>query len=94
MKGINLLTAALAVLLIVTTGCADRRTIDGVTYDTYGVLNKDEKKNEAVQYEVVWGNVVWGSILFSTVIAPVYFFGFSLWEPVGKKSAVRGQVSE
>jgi len=88
---------AIIVLVVVSlafSGCANTKVIDGVEYDTYGLLSKDEKKNEKIQYELVWGNIVWGAILFSSVVAPVYFYGFSMWEPVGKKSEIVGQVSK
>jgi len=73
-------------------GCGDTKIIDGIEYDTYGLINDDEKKNPNIQYEVIWGNVVWGAILVETIVAPIYFFGFSLWEPVGKKTGEIGQV--
>lgn len=89
---------AVAVLLVVTLtaftffGCGDTKVINGIEYDTYGLLNGDDKKNPEIQYEVIWGNVVWGAILFETIVAPVYFFGFSLFEPVGPKPPIKGQV--
>ena len=81
-------------ILLLLVGCADKKTIDGITYDTYGLLSAEDKKNPDIQYEVVWGNVIWGVILIETVIAPIYFFGFAMYEPVGKKFAVKGQVSQ
>lgn len=83
------------ILMILTTtlvGCARTKVIEGVEYDTYGLLNKDEKQSPNIQYELVWGNIIWGAILCETVVAPIYFFGFSIWEPVGKKSDIKGQV--
>ena len=38
-----------------------------------------------IKYEVIWGNLVLGILLCETIVAPVYFFGFSLFEPVGEK---------
>ena len=58
--------------------------IDGVKYDTYGILNADEKKNPNIEYRMVWGNLVWSLILCETIIAPFYFIGFSMYEPIGK----------
>jgi hypothetical protein len=82
-------------LFLLTTslyGCGDTKVIDGVEYDTYGILNSNNKKNEKIEYDYIVGNVVWGIILFETIIAPVYFFGFSLFEPVGEKSeTIKGQ---
>jgi len=67
------------------TGCGDVKSINGKVYDTYGLLNINKKKNPDIEYKVIIGNVVWGCILVETIIAPVYFFGFSLYEPVGRK---------
>ncbi len=80
-------------MVAVLAGCASTKTIDGVEYDTYGLLNEDEKRNPDVQYEIVWGNVFWGFLLCETLIAPVYFFGYSIKEPVGPKVHVKGQVT-
>ena len=84
----------LAAVTLVSLGCGNPKVIDDVEYDTYGLINKDEKRNEAIQYDVIWGNVIWGCLLVETVIAPVYFFGFSLFEPVGPKPQVKGQVTK
>lgn len=86
-------TCAVIGLSLCLLACAQRKTIDGVTYDTYGLLSADEKRNPDIQYEIVWGNVFWSIVLFETAIAPIYFFGFSIFEPVAKKSAIKGQVA-
>ena len=92
----KLTTIILICLFLATTsfyGCGNTKVIDGVEYDTYGILNENSKKNENVEYDWIVGNVVWGILLIETIIAPVYFFGFSLFEPIGKKSEViKGQV--
>jgi len=66
--------------------CGDPKFIDGKEYETYGLLNSNTAKNDDIQYELITGNVVWGIILIETVIAPIYFFGFSIYEPICKKS--------
>lgn len=73
-------------------GCGSNRTINGVTYGTYGLFNVNEKKNPDIQYELIVGNLIWGIVLVETIVAPIYFFGFSLFEPVGPKPAIKGQV--
>ncbi|MCK5616811.1 hypothetical protein KAR91_83895 [Candidatus Pacearchaeota archaeon] len=93
------LKTVVAVCLIVglcasAFGCGNTKIVNGIEYDTYGLMDKDEKKNEKIQYEIIWGNVVWGVALCQTLIAPVYFFGFSLWEPVGVKTDIKGQVPQ
>lgn len=90
----RLVSLAMALVLSTTllVGCGDHKTINGVTYDTYGLLNSDDKKNPNIQYEIIWGNVIWGALLFETIIAPIYFFGFSCFEPVGKKPEIKGEV--
>lgn len=83
----------LSVFLLFLSGCGNTKVINGVEYDTYGLINADNKKNPNIEYEVIWGNMFWGAILAETIIAPVYFFGFSLFEPVGPKSPIKGQVT-
>ena len=67
-------------------GCADDKTIDGVNYKRYGLITKDDIKDDAIEYRLVWGNFVWSAILIETIICPIYFFGWAIWEPVGKKA--------
>ena len=71
-------------LVTVSIGCGSGKHIDGKYCDTYGLINKEEKCEE-VRYKTIIGNVIWGIILLETVVAPVYFFGFSLYEPVSKQ---------
>lgn len=66
-------------------GCADNFTVNGKTYKSYGLINEDERRDSGIEYELCLGNLVWTVILFETVIAPVYFLGFSIMEPVGVK---------
>lgn len=90
----KIVAVAIIVMMLLVSGCADKKTIDGIEYDTYGLLNRNEKENPDIQYEIVWGNVIWGAILSETIVAPIYFFGFSIWEPVGKRMPIKGQVSK
>jgi hypothetical protein len=75
-----------AVLLIVMllVGCGSNMIIDGKEVETYGLFNRDEVRAQNVKYKLITGNVIWGIVLAETIIAPVYFFGFSLYEPTGK----------
>ncbi len=77
---------------IFLAGCADPQVIGGVKYETYGFFNESDVRNDGVKYSVSWGNVFWGVILFETIIAPIYFFGFSVMEPECKKPAEKGTV--
>lgn len=83
----KMISILLCVVFVVSmlTSCADNKVIDGTEYETYGLFNSDELKDPCVKYEFVWGNLIWGAILVETVIAPIYFFGFSIYEPVEKK---------
>ena len=71
--------------LVVLVSCADNKTIDGVTYRPYGLLNENECKNDSIQYEVSGWAVFSGVVFFECVVPPIYTFGYNLWEPVGKK---------
>ena len=94
MKKYLSLAVCLTTLLcaVITSGCAQSKVIDGVEYDTHGLFNKDEKRNPNIQYELSWGNIILGVVLFETIVAPIYFYGFSMWEPVGKKTEIVEQV--
>ncbi len=74
------------ILLILSLfiACGDSKVIDGVEYETYGLINRDEIRDPKIEYKIIVGNVVWGILLCETIVAPIYFFGFSIHEPVGK----------
>ncbi len=78
------LIATLIITSILLLGCGSNKVIDGTDYGTVGLLTKDKMADD-IQYEIIIGNVVWACVLIETVFAPVYFVGFSIWEPVGKK---------
>ena len=79
----------LIVLFLMSTSmisCGDKKEIGDYTYDTYGFINKGEKRNPDIEYRLIIGNIGWSVILAETVIAPIYFWGFSIYEPVGERN--------
>jgi len=85
--------SCILVLLLCLVACSDSKVINGIEYDTYGLLNQVDKKNNDIQYKVCWGNVIWGIILIETVIAPIYFFGFDMFEPVQVTPNIKGSIN-
>jgi hypothetical protein len=86
MKSIISLLIIFSLLFI--TGCGTSKTMNGNTYETYGLFNeaevmRDHPDSKCVDYRISVGNVVWSILLFQTIVFPIYFVGFSLWEPVG-----------
>lgn len=83
-------------LITILASCADEKTIDGVTYRPYGLLNEGSCKNDSIEYEIS-GWAIGSGIIFSELIAPpIYTFGYNLWEPIGKKgkpSQLKGVVN-
>ena len=78
------------ILLMVTVallGCGDGIRVDGDYVDTYGLFTESQKVDD-VEYRIIMGNVIWSAILCQSIVFPVYFVGFSLWEPVGPKIKV------
>lgn len=69
-------------MMFMMVGCGSSKIINGKEKETYGIFNKEEVRDPTVKYSLIIGNVVWGIILVETIIAPVYFFGFSIYEPV------------
>lgn len=84
MKIVNIILVLILMLSLVS--CGNSKIIDGKEYNTYGLLNAENERNPSIMYKPVWGNIIWGSLLFGSVVAPVYFFGFSMFEPVSKKA--------
>jgi hypothetical protein len=83
MKMIRLVTL-LCVCSILLSSCADDKTINGVKYRPYGFLNKDNCKNDSIQYQVSGCAVFSGIFFFELWFIPtIYTFGYNLWEPVG-----------
>ena len=84
------LIVAILISAIALAGCGNPRTITvsgaDKEYPTYGLLNPDDK-SDSVCYKISVGNVVWSIILIETIVAPIYFVGFSLWEPIAAKPA-------
>lgn len=77
--------AFVAAASLLLAGCGRPIEYKGKEYPTHGVFNEDTAKSEKMCYEVSVGNVIWSIILVETIIAPVYFVGWSLWNPVGPK---------
>ena len=73
--------------MLALTACGHPLETPTKTYPTYGYLNVDDNKSKNVCYEVSTGNIVWSVILSETIIAPVYFIGFDLFNPVSLKNA-------
>ena len=44
--------------------------------------------NPNIEYRLVMGNVIWSVILIETIVGTVYFVGFDLYEPIGKKNDI------
>ena len=85
----KILLALIIVVSLLLVGCGQSKVINGVERKSIGMISKIAPVNmnngysDDVQYEVCWGNVIWGVLLFKTIIAPIYFFGFSMFNPVG-----------
>lgn len=90
----SLLVLAVVSCLALTACGADDKTIDGITYGTYGVVNQTEMRNPNIQYEMSGWSIFWSIIFSETVVVPIYFIGWDLYEPVTKKdpSWVPGQI--
>lgn len=73
-------------IVVLFTSCADSKTIDGVTYRPYGLINEESCKNDSIHYEVSGWAIASGIIFFEVVAPPIYVFGYNLFEPVCKKS--------
>lgn len=87
------LLAVLIVLSLVLSGCGQPLTISTKTYPTYGLFNESTDKSKEVCYKISVGNVVWSIFLIETIVAPIYFVGFSLYNPVRMKNDANDQCT-
>jgi uncharacterized protein YceK len=87
----------IATLLIVATlsGCGQPLTVHErnatgnmveKTYPTYGLLNADTDKSNKMCYELSVGNVILSVVFIETLFIPIYFVGWSLYNPTRPKS--------
>jgi hypothetical protein len=77
---------AAASLALVLSGCAGPESICGTKYEPYGLFTLDQA-NPKVHYSVSVGSIAVGVIFFETIIAPVYVFGWDLFQADGVKTA-------
>jgi major membrane immunogen (membrane-anchored lipoprotein) len=90
----SLMALALASTMLLTACGAENKTIEGITYATYGLINEKDNRNPNIAYELSGWSIFWSVVFCETVVVPIYFFGWDLYQPVGKKdpNAVPGQV--
>ncbi|MEK7139888.1 MAG: hypothetical protein AAB805_01030 [Patescibacteria group bacterium] len=87
------LFAALIALSLALSDCGQPLSTNHKTYPTYGLFNESTDKSKDVCYKVSVGNVVWSIILIETIVAPIYFVGFSLYNPMRMKKDANDQCS-
>ena len=68
---------------------AEPKTIDTVTYDTYGIISEGDVRNDDIRYELNVWSVVGSVVLIETIIVPIYQIGFNLYQPVSKRDTKR-----
>jgi hypothetical protein len=80
---------ALILIVSLLTACGKPMSITTPAgtkeYPTYGLFNESTDKSKNVCYKISIGNVVWSIVLIETIVMPVYFVGFSLYNPIGPK---------
>jgi len=87
------LVALIAVLGILLAGCGRPLYVDGKTYPTYGFFNESSSKSKNVCYELSVGNIIWSILLVESVVFPVYFVGWSIYNPIRLKNGPNDQCT-
>ena len=62
-------------------------------YPTYGLFNESSAKSRHACYSISVGNVIWSIILAETIIFPVYFVGWSIYNPTRLKNGPDDQCT-
>lgn len=71
------------------SACSHSKVINDVSHDSYGLFNADDVKDPKVEYKLCVGNAFWAVALSETIIAPIYFVGWNIMEPVGPKKVYK-----
>ena len=87
------LLLVLIVMSLTLSSCGQTLSTGQITYPTYGLFNESTDKSKDVCYKISVGNVIWSIILIETIIAPIYFVGFSLYNPVRMKKDANDQCT-
>jgi len=86
------LIALLIAVSFVFMSCGQSKLIDGKEYKPVGLISMNcdlGDYSKKIHYEPCWGNIIWGAILCETVIAPIYFYGFSMFNPISVKDTTK-----
>ena len=79
-------------LMFILLSCADNKTINGITYRPYGLLNESACKNDSIEYEASLWAIASGIIFVELVVPPIYTFGYNLYEPIGLKKDLNANI--
>ncbi|MDD5673279.1 MAG: hypothetical protein PHC61_03885 [Chitinivibrionales bacterium] len=83
--------ALFLVASILFIGCASTRSIGGVEYKPYGLINEAKEQSPKVKYSTSWGNVILGTVFLWTIATPIYCFGYALFEPEAEQTGSLGK---
>ncbi len=83
---------AIIMVVVMLSACGRPATLQPAgkparEYPTIGLFSSASEKSDSVCYEISIGNVIWSIILIESVVFPVYFVGWSIYNPVGLKRA-------
>jgi hypothetical protein len=83
----RMLVSLVVILSLLCVGCGRSMNINGTHRTPVGLISMNCQNlgtySKKVRYEPCWGNIFWGTVFFETIIAPIYFFGFSMFNPAG-----------
>jgi hypothetical protein len=88
------LISLLLIVSLLFIGCGQSQIINGVKRNPVGIISMNTdlgSYSNKIHYEPCWGNIIWGAILFETVIAPIYFYGFSMFNPIDMKDTTNNR---
>jgi len=76
------------ILCMLSVSCGRSQVINGINYKPVGLISMKMEigtYSKKVHYEPCWGNIILGTIFVETIIIPIYFFGFSMFNPISEK---------
>lgn len=81
----KIVTTLLIGSLLFLSGCGEKK-ICGKEYSSYGLFTLGEK-DESIKYKFSFSSIFLSVVFSETLMVPVLFIGFALYEPVEPKMA-------
>ncbi len=69
------------IIFLFLISCGNSYYNQGKEYECYGLIDKDQIKDNNIKYNIETGNLIWSVLGFETAILPIWLMGYRLYCP-------------